>query len=134
MVFGFSLDPLGAVLVFGGGMAIILLVRYIAAYLSADVEPGESQARVALDTTTRWAAGVLAAFASAVGVGIVEFTDVVGMVTMFLGQHPFAASNIGIAGLGAAVISGLVSLSPGQYLGLSFVVIGAVMVAMEADD
>lgn len=130
MPFGWSLDldPLGAMLVLGAGMVLLLGTKFLTEMVQED------DASEALDNTFQWAAAGIAAFAGAVGVGLVQFADVAGMVAMFLGQHPFAASNLGIAGLGAAVMSGLLSLTVSQYLGISLLVIGGVMVAVEAED
>lgn len=128
MVFDMALDPLGAALILGGGMVLLLGAKFIVEFIQED------DTNEALENTFKWAAGGIAAFAGAVGVGMVQFADVAGMIAMFLGQHPFAASNLGIAGLGAAVMGGLLSLTWSQYLGISLLLIGGVMVAVEAND
>lgn len=133
-----SLDVVGAAIIFSVGMALIVAVRWLTAWLRArmgDAEkaPDASAVEFASDRTARWVGTVIAGIAGAVGIGLVQFADVVGMATMFLGQHPLAAVYAGVAGLGALVIEGFVSMSGERYLGVALAVLGLVMVAIEVD-
>lgn len=129
MPFGIQLDLLGGLLVFIVGLIAILGIRLLIAYINAPKDiPAIDAREVAFDRTAKWAMAVVSGFATAVAVGLVQFGDAVGMVSMFIGSHPLSFSNVAVAGIGAGIITGLVELSLVEYLGLVVVIVGATLV------
>jgi hypothetical protein len=124
--FGFSL--LEGLLMAVAAVALLVGGRFLVA-IANDEEPRE-----AISITSRWTLGLIGAAGAAGGMGLVQFADIVGMVTMFIGSHPFAVSNGLVAAVGAATIGGFLSLSPEGYLGVSVALIGAVMLLYEVVD
>jgi hypothetical protein len=111
-----------------GAAAVLVVVRYLIAYAR------EEDAGEALSITSRWGAGLIGAAFSLGATGLVELGDAVGMLTMFVGSHPFAVSNGLVAGLGAAASEGLVSLSGPQFLGVAIALVGITMLIYEVGD
>lgn len=113
----------------GLGAAVgVLLVRFlIAAANTGDLS--ESAQR-----TGMWAGMVVGGLFSASMTGLMNFGDVLGGFFGFVGTHPFVASNLGGIGLGALSLSGLVSLSASQYVGIALLLVGAVFVVMEVTE
>lgn len=111
------------------GVFVVLVIGRLLVALANGDDP-----RDAAKLTGKWTGGLLGAAASVGAMGLVQVGDVLGMVTQFIGTHPFAASNFAIAGLGAAGLEGLVSLGPGQYLGIALGIVGLTMVVMEVSD
>lgn len=129
MWFGLELDLVSGFLVFVLGIVLVLGVRLLIAYLNAPKDiPAIDPKEVAFDRTAKWAMAVIGAIASAFAVSLVQFGDAVGMVAMFVGQHPLAVTNGLVAGLGAGAISGFLTLSPVQYLGIAFGLVGLTLV------
>jgi hypothetical protein len=104
---------------------LLLGVRWLVALAN-----GEDPRDAAL-ITGRWTAGLLGAAGAAGALGLVQLADIVGMVTMFVGNHPFAVSNGLVAGLGAFVADGSLALSSGQFLGIAVAIAGVVMLFSE---
>lgn len=109
--------------------ALITLFRFIVAYINAPEDRSRSPLELATDTTSRWLSGVFVAILGTASLGLVNFFDVVAMFTEFIGMHPFAASNVAILGLGAALNEGLTSLTTTQYVGIAFGIIGLTFAA-----
>jgi len=124
-------DLLGGLLAALGAFLAIVAVRFVIAYANADTRRPFA---TAVTRTGRWTFGLLGGVFGAVALGLVQFGDLVGGFVGFVVSHPYFASNFGIAGVGAGAISGMFQLTTQQFLGIAFVIVGAVFVAMEADD
>lgn len=112
-----------------GAFILLTLFRFIVAYINAPEGRSRSRLELATDTTSRWFMGVSVGILGAAGLGLVNFFDIVAMFTQFIGQHPFAASNVAIVGLGAAIIEGLANLSTSQYVGIAAGILGLTLIA-----
>lgn len=111
-----------------GAFVVLVIGRFIVALANGeDLED-------AAGLTGRWTGALLGGIAAAGALGLVEFADIVGMLTMLIGQHPMAVANIGIAGIGAAVISGIVEMSVEQYLGVAIGLLGITMILREVEN
>lgn len=127
MVLG-TLSLMEGLLMAGAAVVLLVGVRFLVALASGE-DPRE-----AVEITGRWSFGLVGAAGAAGAVGLVQLADVLGMFTMFVGTHPLASSNAAVAGLGAFVIGGFLSLSPTQYLGVSVALIGGTMLLYEVAD
>lgn len=123
------LDVAAGVLGFAGILGFVLLVRFLIGLARTD-----GNAALAWDRTNRWAAGVAAGIGSAGAVGLIEFGDTIGMLVGYIASHPFIVSNVGIAGLGAGALSGAITISMEQYLGLALMIVGVVFMLVEAEE
>lgn len=90
--------------------------------------------RDSVTETGRWTSMILGSLFAVGGMGLVEFADILGMVTNFVGSHPFAVSNGLTAALGALGLAGFVEVSASQYLGAGLVIVGGVMLVYEVSD
>lgn len=116
-----------------GGLAALMGIvgaRWVVAYIRAD---GDSPLRTAFRRTGTWSMALVGGAASASAMGLLSVADLVGQLVAFIGAHPYFASNLGTVGLGAGVVSGLVSLSTTQFVGVGLAIIGAVMLVVEVD-
>lgn len=123
-------DALGAFLVFVAVLIVPIGLRFAIAFARAD---DDNAIQTAFERTGRWAYGIAGAAAGVVGMGFVEFGDLVAEVVGFVGGHPYFASNFAITGLGAGVVSGMVSLSTDQFIGIALMIVGVVFVVVEVD-
>lgn len=119
------------VLVFLG----LFVARFLVA-LSTEVRNDDEESLTenlidAGDATGRWMVLLILGISGVFVSGLASFGEVLDMVTQLIAQHPFAVSNVGIAGLGGFVVSGLLSLSTTQYAGIVLGIIGAVMLVTE---
>lgn len=123
--------PLSVMAGIGAFLAIMLLVfavRFVIAYARTGTP------WMAWDKTTKWATGIALAVGSATTMGLIQFGDLVGGAAAFIGGHPYFVSNIGITGLGAGALSGLVQLSTDQFVGIAIAIVGLVMLLVEVDE
>jgi hypothetical protein len=114
-----------------GGVAGALIVRYLVAYVNAR---GDNQARKAAGTTADWLGMVAGGIVAAGAAGIGTFGDIAGQIFALIGGNPFAISNLGAIGLGAANLGGLLSLSVEQYVGVALLLAGLVFVFSEVEN
>lgn len=124
------IDVVGGLLAGVGLLTAVVLGRFILAYASAD---GDDELATAFAQTGRWAYGTAGAAAGVVGLGIVEFGDILGQMFGFIAGHPYFASNLGIVGLGAGALSGVFALTASQYIGVAIAILGAVLLVVEVD-
>lgn len=111
------------------GLAVVLVgLRFLIALARGE------EAREALDITGRWAFGLLGGAFAIGAMGLVEFGDIVGMLTMFISTHPFAVSNGVVTALGAFVAGGWLELSAEQFVGVAIALVGVVMLVYEVGD
>jgi len=118
----------------GAALAVLLVplaLRFIVALVRSD---GDSPVRSAFMKTGKWSLGIAGAIGSATALGVVEFWEVVASAVGFVAAHPFIASNVGSIGLGAGALSGVVSLSPAQFVGIALGIVGLVFVVVEVDN
>jgi len=121
---------LATIAVIGGAIAL----RFGVAYARARDRRRESPLRYAVTQTGEWTIGIAVGIGGAVAMGLVQFGDIIGTLFGFIGGHPYFASNLGVIGLGAGALSGLVSLSTDQFVGIALMLVGAVFLATEVDD
>lgn len=119
------------VLVFLG----LFVARFLVA-LSTEVRNDDEESLTenlidAGDATGRWMVLLILGITGVFVSGLASAGEVLDMITQLIAQHPFAVSNVGIAGLGGFVVSGLLSLSTTQYAGIVLGIIGAVMLVTE---
>lgn len=129
MVFGISLGTVGVA--FGiviGAFLVGMLWKFGSELLEGD-EPSEAASDAA-----DWGSMILLAVGGVLATVIVQSADALGMLTQFLGAHPFAVSNLGAIGLGALSIGGMLSLSKAQYVGIAMSITGAALLASEMGD
>lgn len=108
------------------GLAVVLIgLRFLIALARGE------EAREALDITGRWTVGLLGGAFAVGGMGLVELGDIVGMLTVFVGSHPFAVSNGLITGLGAGLAAGVLELGPQQFVGVAIAIIGVTLLVYE---
>jgi hypothetical protein len=131
-LFGFQIPDLAGLLimVFGGAL-LVIAARYIAAYLNAPESADDDRFKWATNRTSRWLGMIVGGVLAAAGVGIVEGVDIVAQISMFVGAHPFAVSNLGAIGLGAGALSGALSLTTDQYVGIAMVLVFGSYLASE---
>lgn len=113
----------------------LFVARFLVA-LSTEVRSDDEESLTenlidAGDKTGRWMVLLILGLTGVFVSGLASAGEVLDMVTQLIAQHPFAVSNVGIAGLGGFIVSGLVSMSPSQYAGIVFGIIGAVMLVTE---
>lgn len=113
-----------------GALLAVLVARFAIAYLNTS---GSDRLEKSLNRTTRWLGIVVGGLVAAAGFGLVQFGDIVGQVFAFVGGHPFVVSNLAGIGLGAGVLSGVVSLSVDQYVGIALAIAGAVFILSEVE-
>jgi len=123
-----ALDLFGGVLLALGVAVVLIGLRFLVALARGE------EAREALDITGRWTFGLIGGALAVGTMGLVQLGDVVGMLTVFIGQHPFAVSNGLITGLGAGLAAGLVDLSAEQFVGLAIAIVGVVMLVYEVGE
>ena len=111
------------------GVAVVLTGTRFLLALARGEDPRES-----FMITGRWSLSLLAAAGAAGSMGLIQLGDIVGMATTFISTHPFAVSNGIVAGLGAAVSGGLLSVSPAQFMGIAIAVVGLVMLLYEVEE
>jgi hypothetical protein len=111
-----------------GVVAAVLFGRFLVAAVNTEGDLSESLGR-----TGMWAGMVLGGLVAASATGIANFGDIFAGFIGFVGSHPFVVSNLGGIGLGALSLSGTVSLSTSQYVGLALLLVGAVFVVTEVD-
>lgn len=136
MIFGLTLDSITSAVLNGlliAGVALAALIGAILVRFLIALANGENDVNDAARISGRWTGLVLGGAASAGAMGLVQFGDIIGMFTMFIGQHPFAVTNIGIAGLGAALIEGFVSLSTLHYLAIAVGLMGVTLILTEVE-
>jgi hypothetical protein len=109
----------------------IVGLRYVIAYLNSR---GEDRLEKAARTTGMWLAMIATGVAGAVAIGLVQLGDIVGMLTQFVGGHPFIVSNLAGIGIGAGALTGLFDLSADQYVGVAMAIVGAVFLISEVTD
>lgn len=126
------LDMLGGIAAFGAILLGIVGLRFAIALANASGDEGALS--TAFARTGRWSLMLASGIGSAAAVGLIQFGDLVGGAFAFLVGHPYFASNFGILGIGAGALSGLVSLSPQQFVGIGIMIVGIVMVSVEADN
>jgi hypothetical protein len=116
--------------------AFVLIVglRFVVAYINAPDDRSISPLSLAIDTTSRWTWGLIGGAFAVGGLGLVQLADIIGMVTMFVGSHPYFVSNGLVTGLGAGVAAGLVDLSAGQFVGIAVALLGLTMLVYEVTD
>ena len=117
-----------------GGVAVLgLLVglRWLVAYLRAD---GDSPLRTAFSRTGKWSMALVGGVGGASALGVLSLADVAGQLFAFVAGHPYCAVNLGTIGLGAGVLSGVLSLSTSQYIGVAVAFVGVVMLVVEVED
>lgn len=117
-------------IILGGAVGIVGL-RYVIAYLNSR---GEDRLEKAARTTGMWLAMIATGVAGAVAIGLVQLGDIVGMLTQFVGGHPFIVSNLAGIGIGAGALTGLFDLSADQYVGVAMAIVGAVFLISEVTD
>ncbi|MBO4248374.1 hypothetical protein IL252_11170 [Halomicrobium sp. IBSBa] len=127
MPFG-SLDLLAGAGALFGVLALVFVGRYAVAYARSD------DFEVAWDRTTQWTMAVAMGLGAAVSTGLIQLGDLLAAGFEFVVGHPFAVSNLGITGLGAGALSGVVSLSSSQFVGLAVMIVGAILLFVEVDD
>jgi hypothetical protein len=112
------------------GVAIVLLVvgRFVLA-LGRDKSAGE-----AAEITSGTVAAVLGAAFSVGAMGIINGLEILGSLAGFVGESPFLVSNGILGGLGAltAWLGWQVTIS--QWIGLTLLVPGVVLLLYEAED
>jgi len=128
------IDLMGGILVAMGVIVGSVLLRFLVAYARARDRNRNDALRRAATQTGQWTIGVAVGIGSAVALGLVQFGDIVGTLFGFIGGHPFFASNLGVIGLGAGALSGLVSLSTDQYIGVALMIVGATFLFTQVDD
>ena len=109
-------------------LGAVVLLRFGVAYARSE------DLSVSWDRTTKWVTGVAMAIAGAVSLGLVQFGDLIGMGFEFIVGHPYFVSNFGVAGLGAGALSGVISLTTSQYVGIALALIGVVFLVVEVDE
>ncbi|QLH83221.1 hypothetical protein [Halosimplex pelagicum] len=127
-----GLDFVGAFLM---GFVLVLLVvlgRFLMAY--ARVRDRRDALSTATAITGRWALALILGGMSAVAVGLVQFGDIVGVAFGFIVGHPYFVTNFGILGIGAGGLSGLISISGQQFIGIGMLIVGVVFLSVEVDD
>jgi hypothetical protein len=111
-----------------GVVVLVLLGRFLVAAVNTEGDLSESLGRTGV-----WAGMILGGLVAASATGIANFGDIIGGFVNFVASHPFVASNLGGISLGALSLSGTVSLSTSQYVGLALLLVGAVFVVTEVD-
>jgi len=114
-------------------MALVALVVLTGGRFLVALASGEDP-RDSFEITGRWTFGLLGAATAVGAMGLVQLADIVGMLTMFVGSHPLAFSNGLVAGLGAFVAGGWLDIGPAQFIGVSLMLVGVVMLLLEVDD
>ncbi|GGN92261.1 hypothetical protein [Haloarcula pellucida] len=121
------LNVLAGVGAFVAILGVVILARFGIAYARSD------DLSVSWDRTTRWTMMLATGVAGAVTVGLIQFGDLVGMAVEFVVSHPYFVTNIGITSLGAGALSGLFTLSTGQFVGIAMMLVGLVFLVVEVD-
>lgn len=128
MVLGMDLGSLALLAV--GALVGVFVVRYAIAYLNTP-DMAEDRFQRALNKTARWGGVVFGGIVMAVATGLVTFGEVLDLITQLIGGAPFLVSNLAGIGLGAATLSGLLQLSPDQYIGIALAIVGGVFLISE---
>lgn len=116
-----------------GTVVVVLGVRYLIAYLNTP-DGADDRFQRALNRTGRWLGMIAGGVVVAVATGLVQFGEIVTLLTDLIGGSPFLVSNLAGIGLGAATLSGLLDLSPDQYVGIALAIVGAVFVISEVTE
>jgi hypothetical protein len=124
-LFGLNLVTIALVLVVG--IVGLIGLRFGAAFLEALQDGRRDPTDYASNRTRAFVGLTLGGLTSLIVTGVVSLTDVLGMFADLIAMNPVAVSNLGVGGLGAAAIAGLVSINWETYVGLSLVVVGFVM-------
>lgn len=124
--FGLDLsDPATLIAVILITAVAIVLGRYLVAYLNAP-EMAEDRFQWATNRTARWLGMLFGGLVVAVGTALVQGADILGMVSQFIGGHPFIVSNLAGISLGAGALSGVFELTVDQYVGIAMMIVAGV--------
>jgi uncharacterized membrane protein YedE/YeeE len=125
---GFSLDlsdPVTLVAVILSAAVLIVAGRYVVAYLNTS-EMADDRFQMATNRTARWLGMLFGGVVVAIGTGLVQGADILGMAANFVGGHPFIVSNLAGISLGAGALSGVFQLTVDQYVGIAMMIVAGV--------
>lgn len=117
-----------ALLALGAGVGVVVL-RFLIAAVNTEGDLQDSVGKTAM-----FVGLVVGSVLAALATGLASFGDIIGQIVAFVGGHPFVASNLAGIGLGGAALSGLVTLSADQYVGIALLLVGAVFVVQEVSE
>lgn len=116
-----------------GTLIGVLVLRMVIAYLNTP-DMADDRFQRALNRTARWVGMIVGGITVAIATGLVQFGEIVTLLTDLIGGSPFLVSNLAGIGLGAATLSGLLDLSTDQYVGIALAIVGGVFVLSEVVD
>ncbi|WP_152436430.1 hypothetical protein [Halosimplex carlsbadense] len=127
-----GIDFVGAILMGVLLAFVVALGRFLVAY--SRVRDRRDALSTAFAITGRWTLALILGGASAVGVGLVQFGDIVAMTVGFVVSHPYFVTNFGIIGIGAGGLSGLFTITGQEFIGIGMLIVGVVFLSVEVDD